>query len=76
MHHIQAGTAVGQLAMRPVDAQPLFGQLDDRVTFPRQQRMQRLGRAAGQVVEPAEDGAGLPAQHPHVVQAQRRCGPT
>jgi hypothetical protein len=70
VHQIQAGTAVGQLAVRAVDLAPLFGQLADRFPFPVQQGMQRGVRAGPGIVETARGGAGLPAQHPHMVQAQ------
>jgi len=44
VHQVQAGSAVGELAVGAVDAAPLFGVFDDRVAFPVQQRVGRLDR--------------------------------
>ena len=56
--------------MRPVDLAPVLGKLRDRLAFPAQQRVQRLLRTGLGVVQPPGRRPGLPAQHPHVVDAQ------
>lgn len=63
---------MGRLAVGAVNPQPLLGDLDDGLAFPEQQRVQRDLQSGLGVVETAENLAGLSAQHPRMVQAQRR----
>jgi hypothetical protein len=71
VHGTEAGAAVGQLAVGAVDIAPLFGDRDNGLTFPVQDRVQRHLQAGLGVLEAAEAGTDLPAQQPRVIQAER-----
>jgi hypothetical protein len=71
VHDVGPRAAVRELAVAAVGLAPLLGQLADRLALPAQQRVRGLLRARLYVAGLARGRPGLPAQHPHMPDAQR-----